>query len=130
MIFDTSTVMSRTDKMLTWWVVHSVFVQTVKDIANMNIVLDSRHKMLLKKLFGKVLTNLYTDLNSIFWKVAWWKFSALRKRYKTSFLAITFDLEIQFLQTRCLWFCITKLQMKKMSSGQFVDFCMTYQPKT
>ena len=112
--FDTSTVMSRTDKMHTWWVVHLVFVQTVKDIPNMNIVLDSRHKMLIKKLFGKVLTNLYTDLNSIFF--TWWKLRALRKRYKTSFLAITFDLENRFLQRRWIWFRITKLQMKSVIS--------------
>ena len=104
--------MSRTDKMHTWWVVHLVFVQTVKDIRNMNIVLDSRHKKLIKKLFGKVLTYLYTDLNSIFLKNTWWKLRDLRKRYKTSFLAITFDLENRFLHRRCLWFRITKLQMK------------------
>ena len=121
MIFYTSTVMSRTDKMLTWWVVHLFFDQTIKDISNMNIVFYSRHKNLPKKLFGKVMTKLYTDLNSIFWNITWWKFRVLRKWYKTSFFPITFDLENGFLQTRCLWFSITKLQMKKMSS---VAICM------
>ena len=85
MIFYTSTDMSRTDKMLTWWVVHLVFEQTIKDISNMNIVLYSIHKKLPKKLFWKVMTKLYTDLNSIFWKITWWKFRVLRKRWKTIF---------------------------------------------
>jgi hypothetical protein len=122
MIFYTSKVMSRTDKMITSWVVHLVFDKTIKDISNMNIIFYSRHKKLTKKLFGKVMTIQYPDLNSILWKITSWKFRVLRKRYKTSFFPITFDLENRFLQTRCLWFRITKLQMKKKSSVAICTF--------
>ena len=34
------------------------------------------------------------------------------------------------LQKKFLWFCITKLQIKKLSLVEFFLFCMTYQPKT
>jgi hypothetical protein len=122
MISDTSTFMSRTDGMATWWVVRWVFDKNVKDIPNMNIVLDSRHKKLPKKLFGLFVTQLYTDLNSIFWKITCWKYRVFRKRYKTSFFTITFDLDNGFLQTRCLWFCITKLHIIKVSTVAICTF--------
>ena len=49
MISHSSIFMSRTDKMATWWVVRWVVDKTIKDIPNIHIVLDSRHKKLQKK---------------------------------------------------------------------------------
>ena len=66
MIFDTSTVMSRTDKMPASCVVHLVFDQTIKATSKNNKVLHSRNEQLPKKHFWKVVTTIYTDLNHIF----------------------------------------------------------------